>query len=65
MSRIQLSAISTRFRHIWFRNLITYRRIWRVNFLVPLLEPGFILTEKRRKHDGKRDTEKKPEGGTT
>jgi lipooligosaccharide transport system permease protein len=43
MSRIQLSAISTRFRHIWFRNLITYRRIWRVNFLVPLLEPGFYI----------------------
>jgi len=43
MSRIQLSAISIRFRHIWFRNLITYRRIWRVNFLVPLLEPGFYI----------------------
>ena len=26
---------------------------------------SIILTEKRRKHDGKRDTEKKPEGGTT
>jgi lipooligosaccharide transport system permease protein len=43
MSRIQLSAISVRFRHVWFRNLITYRRIWRVNFLVPLLEPGFYI----------------------
>ncbi|MCJ8498990.1 ABC transporter permease [Desulfatitalea alkaliphila] len=43
MSRIQLSAISPRFRHIWFRNLITYRRIWQVNFIVPLLEPGFYI----------------------
>lgn len=43
MSRIQLSAISPRFRHIWFRNLITYRRIWKVNFIVPLLEPGFYI----------------------
>lgn len=43
MSRIQLSAISLRFRHVWFRNLVTYRRIWRVNFLVPLLEPGFYI----------------------
>ncbi len=43
MRRIQPSAISARFRHVWFRNLITYRRIWRVNFLVPLLEPGFYI----------------------
>jgi lipooligosaccharide transport system permease protein len=43
MRNIQLSAISFRFRHIWLRNLITYRRIWKVNFLVPLLEPGFYI----------------------
>lgn len=43
MKYIRLSAISFRFRHIWYRNLITYRRIWRVNFLVPLLEPGFYI----------------------
>ena len=43
MNRIDLSAISLRFRHVWMRNLVTYRRIWRVNFLVPLLEPGFYI----------------------
>ena len=43
MSRVKLTDISLRFRHIWFRNLITYRRIWRVNFLVPLLEPAFYI----------------------
>jgi lipooligosaccharide transport system permease protein len=43
MSRFQLSAISFRFRHVWFRNLTTYRRIWKVNFLVPLLEPAFYI----------------------
>lgn len=43
MSRVDLSAISIRFRHVWVRNLITYRRIWQVNFLVPLLEPAFYI----------------------
>lgn len=43
MSRVYLSTISLRFRHVWFRNLITFRRIWRVNFLVPLLEPAFYI----------------------
>ena len=43
MSRVNLATISLRFRHVWFRNLITYRRIWRVNFLVPLLEPAFYI----------------------
>jgi lipooligosaccharide transport system permease protein len=43
MNRFHITAISWRFRHVWFRNLITYRRIWKVNFLVPLLEPGFYI----------------------
>ena len=43
MSRVSLQAISFRFRHVWFRNLTTYRRIWKVNFLVPLLEPAFYI----------------------
>jgi len=43
MNRANLSDISLRFRHVWFRNLITYRRIWKVNFLVPLLEPAFYI----------------------
>lgn len=43
MSHVNLGAISMRFRHVWIRNLITYRKIWRVNFLVPLLEPAFYI----------------------
>jgi lipooligosaccharide transport system permease protein len=43
MSRVNLTTLSLRFRHVWFRNLITYRRIWRINFLVPLLEPAFYI----------------------
>jgi lipooligosaccharide transport system permease protein len=43
MTRFQPTAISLRFRHVWFRNLVTYRRIWRINFLVPLLEPAFYI----------------------
>ncbi|RJX32762.1 MAG: ABC transporter permease [Desulfurivibrio sp.] len=43
MNRVRLADISLRFRHIWFRNLITYHRIWKVNFLVPLLEPAFYI----------------------
>ncbi|MEW6517910.1 MAG: ABC transporter permease [Thermodesulfobacteriota bacterium] len=43
MNRVRLTDISLRFRHIWFRNLITYHRIWKVNFLVPLLEPAFYI----------------------
>jgi lipooligosaccharide transport system permease protein len=43
MKRAKFSAISFRFRHVWIRNLTTYRRIWKVNFLVPLLEPGFYI----------------------
>jgi lipooligosaccharide transport system permease protein len=43
MSRVDLTAISLRFRHVWIRNLVTYRRIWRINFLVPLLEPAFYI----------------------
>jgi lipooligosaccharide transport system permease protein len=43
MNAVSLNAISLRFRHVWIRNVITYRRIWRVNFLVPLLEPAFYI----------------------
>jgi len=32
-----------RFLRVWQRNLLVYRRIWMVNFLVPLLEPLFYL----------------------
>ena len=43
MRHVHLTAITWRFRHVWYRNLITYRRIWKVNFLVPLLEPGLYI----------------------
>jgi lipooligosaccharide transport system permease protein len=35
--------ISWRFFRVWQRNLLVYRRIWKVNFLPPLLEPLFYL----------------------
>ncbi|TVR01571.1 MAG: ABC transporter permease [Desulfovibrionales bacterium] len=34
---------SPRLLRVWRRNLVVYRRIWKVNFLVPLLEPLFYL----------------------
>ena len=40
---IRPSHISWRFLAVWRRNLIVYRRIWKVNFLVPLLEPAFYI----------------------
>lgn len=42
---IQLKGfqISRRFLRVWQRNLIVYRRIWKVNFLPPILEPLFYL----------------------
>lgn len=40
---IRLSNISWRFVSVWQRNLIVYRKIWKVNFLVPLLEPAFYI----------------------
>jgi ABC-type polysaccharide/polyol phosphate export systems, permease component len=35
--------LSWRFVTVWQRNLIVYRKIWQVNFLVPLLEPTFYI----------------------
>jgi lipooligosaccharide transport system permease protein len=29
---------------VWKRNLLTYQRIWKVNFITPLLEPLFYVT---------------------
>lgn len=37
------SNLSWRFLRVWWRNLIVYRRLWKVNFLVPLLEPVFYI----------------------
>ncbi len=33
------STISWRFLKVWRRNLVTYQKIWKVNFITPLLEP--------------------------
>ncbi len=41
---IDTSRFSWRFLQVWKRNLMTYRRIWKVNFLTPLLEPLFYIT---------------------
>ena len=37
------SHLSWLFLRVWYRNLIVYRRIWKVNFLAPLLEPAFYI----------------------
>jgi lipooligosaccharide transport system permease protein len=35
--------LSWRFLTVWQRNLVVCRKIWKVNFLVPLLEPVFYV----------------------
>jgi len=35
--------LSWRFLKVWKRNLVVYRRIWKVNFITPLLEPLFYI----------------------
>ena len=40
---IEWSAFSWRFIRVWERNLIVYRKIWKVNFITPLLEPLFYI----------------------
>jgi lipooligosaccharide transport system permease protein len=37
------SVFSWRFLRVWERNLIVYRKIWKVNFITPLLEPLFYI----------------------
>lgn len=36
-------AISRRFVRVWQRNLVVYRRIWKINFLPPIFEPLLYL----------------------
>lgn len=36
-------SITRRFLRVWQRNLLVYRRTWKINFLPPLLEPLFYL----------------------
>jgi len=40
---IDPDAFSWRFLRVWYRNLVTYRRIWKVNFITPLMEPLFYI----------------------
>jgi lipooligosaccharide transport system permease protein len=40
---LQIRNISWRFARVWSRNMVVYRKIWFVNFLVPLLEPLLYL----------------------
>ncbi len=43
MSPMEVGSVSWRFVKVWRRNLWTYRRIWKVSFLTPLLEPLFFV----------------------
>ncbi len=43
MSKVRRFRISRRFLRVWQRNLIVYRKIWKINFIPPLLEPLFYL----------------------
>jgi lipooligosaccharide transport system permease protein len=36
---IRLDAVSWRFTRVWMRNLVTYKRIWKVSFITPVMEP--------------------------
>ena len=38
-----ISNLSPRLFQVWRRNLVVYRRLWQVNFLVPLFEPAFYI----------------------
>lgn len=40
---IDPSLFSLRFLKVWERNLVVYKKIWKVNFLTPLLEPLFYI----------------------
>ena len=40
---IDTHAISWRFLKVWKRNLVTFQKIWKVNFITPLLEPLLFI----------------------
>jgi lipooligosaccharide transport system permease protein len=40
---IDPAVFSWRFLRVWKRNLVVYKKIWKVNFLTPLLEPLFYI----------------------
>ena len=41
--KLGIGHISWRFIRVWNRNMLVYRKIWFVNFLVPLMEPLLYL----------------------
>ncbi len=40
---IDPAVFSWRFLSVWKRNLVVYKKIWKVNFLTPLFEPLFYI----------------------
>ncbi|MDP4725951.1 MAG: ABC transporter permease [Desulfobacterales bacterium] len=40
---IDWSFFTWRFLRVWERNLVVYQKIWKVNFITPLLEPLFYI----------------------
>jgi lipooligosaccharide transport system permease protein len=40
---MELGSISWRFIKVWRRNLVTFQKIWKVNFITPLLEPLLFI----------------------
>jgi lipooligosaccharide transport system permease protein len=40
---IDTRCISWRFIKVWKRNLVTFQKIWKVNFITPLLEPLLFI----------------------
>jgi lipooligosaccharide transport system permease protein len=40
---IDPSTISWRFIKVWQRNLVTFQKIWKINFITPLVEPMLFI----------------------
>jgi lipooligosaccharide transport system permease protein len=40
---MEIGVISWRFWKVWRRNLVTFQKIWKVNFITPLLEPLLFI----------------------
>jgi lipooligosaccharide transport system permease protein len=38
-----IGTTSWRFIKVWKRNLVTFQKIWKVNFITPLLEPLLFI----------------------
>jgi lipooligosaccharide transport system permease protein len=40
---MNIGVISWRFWKVWRRNLVTFQKIWKINFITPLLEPLLFI----------------------